>query len=43
MESLRGWVESLWGEVEGFVGWGGECVTPVLVRSQKLSTLVHSQ
>jgi len=25
------------------VGWGGECVTPVLVRSLKLSTLVHSQ
>ena len=24
------------------VGWGGECVTPVLVRSLKLSTLVHS-
>ena len=26
-----------------FVGWGGLCVTPVLVRSLKLSTLVHSQ
>ena len=26
----------------GFVGWGGECVTPVLVRSLKLSTLVHA-
>ena len=25
------------------MGWGGECVTPVLVRSLKLSTLVHSQ
>ena len=25
------------------IGWGGECVTPVLVRSLKLSTLVHSQ
>ena len=24
------------------VGWGGECVTPVLVRSLKLSKLVHS-
>ena len=25
------------------MGWGGECVTPVLVRSLKLSPLVHSQ
>jgi len=25
------------------MGWGGECGTPVLVRSLKLSTLVHNQ
>jgi len=26
-----------------FAGLGGECVTPVLVRSLKLNTLGHSQ
>ena len=30
----------LWGGVESIVGWGGVCVTPVLVRTQKLIIMI---